>query len=342
MTTSGTHTIDVGQVLDDGHWSNRQKLFVLLTALTIVFDGIDNQLLGIAVPAMMRDWAVPRGAFRPVVAAGMVGMMIGGALAGLVGDRMGRRFALIGSVLIFGVLTAAVRARRQPLGARRPALPCRPGSRRGDAQRGRTRIRVRAPPAPAVRHHLDHRLRPTRRHARRARRRIRHAGVRLAHPLCPGRCAAASRRGRARALPAGISPLPGAPSAALGRARAHPRADRPRRPRRHQVRRSRRESRRSRVSRRALHTRFPPRHRRPLGRDVRVHARRLHRLQLGAVDARRRRSRPDGREQRYRRLQSRRRRRRDLRRHRDRAHRFAANHAVDRRHRRRRRRHPRA
>ncbi len=50
---------------------------------------------------------MPRGAFRPVVASGMVGMMIGGALAGLIGDRMGRRFALIGSVLIFGVLTAA-------------------------------------------------------------------------------------------------------------------------------------------------------------------------------------------------------------------------------------------
>lgn len=102
------HTIDVGQVLDDGHWSNRQKLFVLMTALTIIFDGIDNQLLGIAVPAMMRDWAVPRSAFAAVLASGMVGMMIGGALAGLVGDRMGRRFALIGSVFIFGVLTAAV------------------------------------------------------------------------------------------------------------------------------------------------------------------------------------------------------------------------------------------
>ena len=35
-------------------------------------------------------------------------MMVGGAVAGFVGDRMGRRFALIGSVLIFGVLTAAV------------------------------------------------------------------------------------------------------------------------------------------------------------------------------------------------------------------------------------------
>ena len=101
-------TVDVGQLLDEGHWGNRQKLFVLLTALTIVFDGVDNQLLGIAVPAMMRDWAVPRGAFfRAIVASGMVGMMLGGALAGVVGDRMGRRVALIGSVLIFGVLTAA-------------------------------------------------------------------------------------------------------------------------------------------------------------------------------------------------------------------------------------------
>ncbi len=102
------HPIDIGHLLDDGHWGNRQKLFVFLTALTIVFDGVDNQLLGIAVPAMMRDWAVPRGAFRAVLASGMIGMMIGGALAGLIGDRMGRRFALIGSVLIFGVLTAAV------------------------------------------------------------------------------------------------------------------------------------------------------------------------------------------------------------------------------------------
>jgi MFS transporter, AAHS family, 4-hydroxybenzoate transporter len=108
MTTAHTQTIDIGQLLDEGRWGRRQKLFVFLTALTIVFDGVDNQLLGIAIPAMMRDWAVPRGAFRAVLASGMIGMMIGGALAGLIGDRMGRRFALIGSVLIFGVLTAAV------------------------------------------------------------------------------------------------------------------------------------------------------------------------------------------------------------------------------------------
>jgi len=100
-----TKAIDIGHLLDEGRWGSRQKLYVFLTALTIVFDGIDNQLLGVAVPAMMRDWNLTRGAFAPVLAAGMIGMMVGGAIAGLVGDRLGRRFALIGSVLVFGVLT---------------------------------------------------------------------------------------------------------------------------------------------------------------------------------------------------------------------------------------------
>jgi AAHS family 4-hydroxybenzoate transporter-like MFS transporter len=103
-------SIDVGRVLDDGTWSAHQQLVVFLTALAIVFDGLDNQLLGIAVPAMMREWNVPRSAFAPVLAAGMLGMMIGGAAAGMVGDRVGRRVALIGSVLTFGGLTIAVAA----------------------------------------------------------------------------------------------------------------------------------------------------------------------------------------------------------------------------------------
>ena len=105
-----TQSVDVGRMLDEGRWSAHQKLVVFLTALAIVFDGLDNQLLGIAVPAMMREWNVPRGAFAPVLAASMLGMMIGGAAAGVVGDRLGRRIALIGSVLTFGGLTIAVAA----------------------------------------------------------------------------------------------------------------------------------------------------------------------------------------------------------------------------------------
>ena len=100
--------IDVGKILDEGRWGGRQRLFVFLTALTLVFDGIDNQLLGVAVPAIMKDWALPRGAFAPILACGMVGMLVGGAIGGIIGDRIGRRFALIGSVLTFGLLTLAL------------------------------------------------------------------------------------------------------------------------------------------------------------------------------------------------------------------------------------------
>jgi AAHS family 4-hydroxybenzoate transporter-like MFS transporter len=91
----------------DGRWTGYQKWLVFLTALTIVFDGIDNQLLGVSIPTIMREWSVPRSAFAPVATLGYVGMMIGGASAGLAGDRVGRRTALIGSMLLFGVATLA-------------------------------------------------------------------------------------------------------------------------------------------------------------------------------------------------------------------------------------------
>ena len=101
-------TIDVGATLDEAGWSAYQKLLVLATASTIILDGLDNQLLGAAIPALMREWSLPRPAFVPVQTAGMVGMMVGGAIGGVIGDRLGRRVALLGSVLAFGLLTTLV------------------------------------------------------------------------------------------------------------------------------------------------------------------------------------------------------------------------------------------
>jgi AAHS family 4-hydroxybenzoate transporter-like MFS transporter len=99
--------VDVGRLIDEGRWGAYQKWLIVITALTIVFDGIDNQLLGVAIPAIMQDWSVPRTALAPVVSIGYAGMMAGGALAGLAGDRFGRRTALAGSTLLFGAMTAA-------------------------------------------------------------------------------------------------------------------------------------------------------------------------------------------------------------------------------------------
>lgn len=107
--------IDVGALLDSRPWRGYQKLLVAMVASTVVLDGADNQLLGIAIPELMRDWSQPRAAFAPVLASGLIGMMIGAGVAGLIGDRLGRKVALLGSVTLFGVLTLAAAAADGPV-----------------------------------------------------------------------------------------------------------------------------------------------------------------------------------------------------------------------------------
>src|SRR3954471_4686048 len=104
----GARTYDIGTILDDGPWARYQIYMVFLAALSIILDGFDGQLIGFAIPAIMLEWGVSRGDFAPVVAAGLVGMAAGSMCAGYIGDRFGRRIALIGSVLLFGVATCAI------------------------------------------------------------------------------------------------------------------------------------------------------------------------------------------------------------------------------------------
>src|SRR5215471_7372757 len=102
-------TVDVGAVLDEGQFGGYQKLLVFATAMTIILDGFDNQVMGAAIPALMKDWHIlTNGPFGLVLTAGMVGMMVGGAIGGVLGDKFGRRVALLGSVITFGILTVLV------------------------------------------------------------------------------------------------------------------------------------------------------------------------------------------------------------------------------------------
>ena len=108
MTSVKPTPIDVDRILNEGRWTGYQQWLVFLTALTIIFDGFDNQLLGVALPTIMREWSVTRGDFAPVVSLGYLGMMIGGTLAGFAGDRIGRRSALLACLAVFGLATIGV------------------------------------------------------------------------------------------------------------------------------------------------------------------------------------------------------------------------------------------
>jgi AAHS family 4-hydroxybenzoate transporter-like MFS transporter len=83
-------------------------MVVALAAFAIVMDGFDGQLIGFAIPAIINEWGITRTAFAPAVAAGLFGMALGSAGAGLFADRFGRRRALAASVFLFGAATCAI------------------------------------------------------------------------------------------------------------------------------------------------------------------------------------------------------------------------------------------
>lgn len=80
---------------------------VLMVAATVVLDGLDNQMLGLAAPTLAREWGLGRGVLGGIFALGFVGMTVGTLAAGQIGDRLGRRLALLLGVGVFGLATLA-------------------------------------------------------------------------------------------------------------------------------------------------------------------------------------------------------------------------------------------
>lgn len=105
---SSSAPVDIGGILDYGPFTSMQRLVVMLAALAIVMDGFDGQLIGFAIPALIKEWGITKAAFAPAVAAGLVGMAVGSACAGIVADRIGRRLVLVVSVFLFGTATIAI------------------------------------------------------------------------------------------------------------------------------------------------------------------------------------------------------------------------------------------
>src|SRR5439155_515868 len=95
------NTIDVGSALDDAHWSGYQKLLVFATAMTIILDGLDNQLLNAAV---LSSEYVPRRQRPFAVTLTIVCIPLGGSLAGFFGGQILPGFGWRGLFLVGGIL----------------------------------------------------------------------------------------------------------------------------------------------------------------------------------------------------------------------------------------------
>ena len=104
---SGPTVIDVSQVVE------RQKLGRFLVGLVVIswiitfFDGFDSQAIAFAAPYLSSQYHLDRIMMGNIFSMGLVGTLIGGFAFGYLGDRIGRRPAIILATAAFGLLTLA-------------------------------------------------------------------------------------------------------------------------------------------------------------------------------------------------------------------------------------------
>jgi AAHS family 4-hydroxybenzoate transporter-like MFS transporter len=97
--------IDVSEIVE------RQKLTRFLVSLVVIswiitfFDGFDSNVISFAAPYFGAEYHLSRIQLGNIFSMGLLGTLIGGFFFGYLGDRIGRRPAVILCTALFGVLT---------------------------------------------------------------------------------------------------------------------------------------------------------------------------------------------------------------------------------------------
>src|SRR5207344_499717 len=99
--------VQVSRLLDQRGLSSFHYNLIFWCVLLSLIDGYDIAAIAFAAPSLVREWGLKPGALGPVFSASLIGILFGSALFGWVGDRYGRKAALVWSNLLFGIFTLA-------------------------------------------------------------------------------------------------------------------------------------------------------------------------------------------------------------------------------------------
>ena len=100
-------TVEVSRLLDERGVSSFHVKLIVWSLFIVLIDGYDIGAISFALPSLIKEWGISPRDFGPVLSASLVGILFGSALFGWVGDRYGRKVALISANLVFGVFTLA-------------------------------------------------------------------------------------------------------------------------------------------------------------------------------------------------------------------------------------------
>ena len=101
---------NVDALIDEPRLSGLQRRLFLICAFTLFCEGYDLQALALAVPDIAGELRITPEDFSLALSASLLGMAIGGAGFGPLGDRIGRKPMLILAMLLTGASTLAVLA----------------------------------------------------------------------------------------------------------------------------------------------------------------------------------------------------------------------------------------
>jgi AAHS family 4-hydroxybenzoate transporter-like MFS transporter len=101
-------TIDVAQIIESQQPGRILVRLVFICWVVTFFDGFDTNAIAFAAPYLSQAYSFDKAELAKVFAAGGFGTLFGGFLFGALGDRIGRRRAIIAATLIFAVLTLLV------------------------------------------------------------------------------------------------------------------------------------------------------------------------------------------------------------------------------------------
>ena len=87
--------IQLSRLLDERGLGAFQVRLLIWSILIAVIDGYDITAISFAAPHLVASWGVERNALGPVLSASNFGILFGAAIFGFIGDRYGRKTAVL-------------------------------------------------------------------------------------------------------------------------------------------------------------------------------------------------------------------------------------------------------
>ena len=97
--------VQVSHFLDQHGLGSFQVKLIVWSVLLAMIDGYDIGAIAFAAPSLIKEWHIAPKALGLVLSASNIGVLFGSQIFGWVGDRFGRKTALILSNLLFGIFT---------------------------------------------------------------------------------------------------------------------------------------------------------------------------------------------------------------------------------------------